>query len=116
MIFNENMEIESHNFGLLVQDDDYDCLNNHFEIIQGSAQEVYDFLIKIESLFEKLTSGMSITEGDYSFRRFKYLTANEISVRKVDSKKTHSFSKNNIKKIKKKLIAYCEQNNIKIEF
>lgn len=115
IVYDKNMSPLRYQFELAAQYSSYDCMEDLFVVKNGSAQEIYDFLCEIEHFSQTVKEdGISANNGDYVFKRwnFGWLLGKRVVV-EYDGK-YHSFKDKHIRKIKSKLVDYCERRNIEL--
>ena len=111
--YDDTTNLPNYSFWLGVQNDKYECVEDFYTLIRGTAQEVYDFLNFVE-IWGKNNKEDGISEKfeNYDLRRHNFgaLLGKHISVYSGD--KHHTFRDNEIKTMKKRLIKYCKKHNI----
>ena len=115
IVYDNNMSPLKYQFELAAQYSTYECMEDLFVLKNGTAQEIYDFLCEIEYFCQTVKEDrISVNKGDYIFKRwdFGWLLGKRVVVEY--NGKYHSFKDKHIRKIKSKLVDYCERRNIEL--
>lgn len=117
--YDKSINSQNYTFEFSAQDSNFDCLSNLFVLKNGTAQDIYDLLVKIENFGKQIKeNGVSINYTDYKFIRWNFgIYGKRIAVySNVYSKDNyHSFKEKDIATLKKKLISYCKEKGIKLD-
>ena len=116
IVYDDNMN-PNYTFSLLVQNSEYSCLESLFSLKSGSAQEIYDLIVRIEDFGNKISEhSVSMIYDDYKFTRFNWgILGKRICVEKTGESEYHNFKDKDLVRIKNKLVKYCQKRNIELQ-
>lgn len=116
--YNSDFTVEEYSFALGAQNDKYSHVEDLFIIVGGDAQKVYNFTKWVLAFIntckiERLQYPIDIFDISIEYHNWGSLLGKIYYVSRGNER--HGFKKKDIERIQKKLLEYCQKQNIYVD-